>query len=51
MSFFKVDSGETQKVSKAAAHKVNAAQLARPAAKPAARQAAAFPSEAEFVRF
>jgi len=48
MSFFKVGSGETQKVAKAAAHKAN---VARPAAKPAARLAVAAPSEAEFVKF
>ncbi|MGB9129195.1 MAG: methyl-accepting chemotaxis protein, partial [Thiobacillus sp.] len=51
MSFFKVGSGETQKVAKTAAHKANVAHLAHPAAKPAARLAVAAPSEAEFVRF
>ncbi len=52
MSFFKVGSGETYSASKAAAHKINVAHLARPAAKPAVRQVvAAFPSEAEFVKF
>jgi len=51
MSFFKVGSGEASSVSKAAAHKVNVAHMARPAAKPAARLAAAAPSEAEFVKF
>jgi methyl-accepting chemotaxis protein len=51
MSFFKVGSGEASSVSKAAAHKVNVAHVARPAAKPAARLAAAAPSEAEFVKF
>ncbi|MBW8365237.1 MAG: MCP four helix bundle domain-containing protein [Rhizobium sp.] len=51
MGFFKVGSGEAQKTAKATTHKVNVAHLAHPAAKPAARQAAAFPSEAEFVKF
>jgi PAS domain S-box-containing protein len=49
MSFFKVDAGETSRENKAAVHK-GVAKLARPAAKPAARQAATF-SEAEFVKF
>lgn len=44
MSFFKVGSGQTVKTPKAVTHKVNTAH-------PGARQAAAIPSEAEFVRF
>jgi PAS domain S-box-containing protein len=51
MSFFKVGAEETYKVGKAVTHKVSAAQRPRPAAKPATMQAAAFPSEAEFVKF
>ena len=54
MGFFKIENAaktHANLAGKAAAHKINVAHLAHPAAKPAAKQAAAAPSEAEFVKF